>query len=393
MKKTLFLSLFCFVLSPTIAQISTNEQPVSFNRSVGELLKNREIDSRTMPALNMEQIRKEDSEDEQNGVPPRFGFPHKVDFNLTNSGTWVTLPDGSRIWRLSIRCLEALSINLLYDRFWIPDRAKLFIYTNDRRHKIGAFTSRNNKGPTHDIQGFATGLVYGDEVTLEYYLPAGVKEQGVISVAQVVHGYRFIDIEISGKETKSLGSSGSCQVNINCSEGTNWQQEKNAVALILVGGTRVCTGSLVNTTCNDDRPLLLTADHCLAAYGRDAISSPNLTNWSFYWQYERPLCTGSATPPTYSTIGAIAVANNNNSDFALLQLSEDPKELEGVTPYYLGWDRSGSAGTGGVGIHHPSGDAKKIATYTITPSNSDCMGTLNSNFWKINWIATANGIQ
>jgi hypothetical protein len=27
----------------------------------------------------------------------------------------------------------------------------------------------------------------------------------------------------------------------------------------------------------------------------------------------------------------------------------------------LGWDRSGNAGTSGVGIHHPMGDVKKIS--------------------------------
>src|SRR5690606_13410383 len=66
-------------------------------------------------------------------------------------------------------------------------------------------------------------------------------------------------------------------------------------------------------------------------------------------------------------------------------------------PYYLGWDRSGNAGAGGVGIHHPSGDIKKIATYTISPSNSDCFNLIfdgtyyaNANFWKIKWASTTN---
>lgn len=102
--------------------------------------------------------------------------------------------------------------------------------------------------------------------------------------------------------------------------------------------------------------------------------------------------------PIYSTSGAVVVANNANTDFALLQLTEDPKDRIGVTPYYLGWDRSGTPGTGGVGIHHPRGDIKKIATYTITPPNSDCLDDFiagnfysNENFWRINWASTANG--
>lgn len=92
------------------------------------------------------------------------------------------------------------------------------------------------------------------------------------------------------------------------------------------------------------------------------------------------------------------IANNGDTDFALLQLTEDPMDRNCVMPYYLGWDRSGNAGTGGVGIHHSSGDIKKIATHVISPSNSDCFDIMyngtylpNANFWKINWAATANG--
>ena len=237
-------------------------------------------------------------------------------------------------------------------------------------------------------------MLYGDTLVVEYYLPREVEESGIISIAGVVHGYRYINIP--SYSTQSLGSSGGCQVNVNCPEGANWQEEKNAVALILVNGNRYCTGSLTNTTCNDDRPLFLTADHCLGGWANstkhDAITSPNLPHWSFYWHYESPSCTNpNNEPPHLSTVGAMVVANNGNTDFALLQLTEDPKNRNNVIPYYLGWDRSGNAGTGGVGIHHPSGDIKKISTYNGTPTNSLCMGGLNANFWQTGFVATTNG--
>ncbi|ASB48233.1 T9SS type A sorting domain-containing protein [Alkalitalea saponilacus] len=166
------------------------------------------------------------------------------------------------------------------------------------------------------------------------------------------------------------------------------------MALILVGGVRWCTGSLINTVCDDDRPLFLTADHCLGGWANDhikydAITNPVLNHWSFYWNYESPRCPNIAPPPAIlSTVGATVIANNGNTDFALLQLTEDPKDRNGVTPYYLGWDRSGYAGTGGVGIHHPNGDVKKIATYIGTPTNSTC---LNANYWQTGFVATSNG--
>ncbi|GHT79590.1 hypothetical protein AGMMS50262_23470 [Bacteroidia bacterium] len=127
-------------------QISTKELPVSF--SLEQIIKssNDEKFLKVMPAINMEKIYKEDMEDEQNGIPPRFGYGHKVNYNLENSGIWTVLPNGDRIWQLEISCPKALSINLLYDKFWLPEKAKFFIYSNDKKHSIGAFTSINNKG-------------------------------------------------------------------------------------------------------------------------------------------------------------------------------------------------------------------------------------------------------
>jgi lysyl endopeptidase len=386
----LFCGLVYFLPNFISAQIATDELPISSSPQIQQFLETESpsFDMRIMKRIDINEIREEDKMDEELGLPPRFGYPIESDLNLDNSGTWTELPNGDKLWQLGIKSSGALSINLLYDKFWIPEGAQFFLYSEDRRHSIGAITSVNNKGSKEDILGFATGLIYGESVILEYYLPNNVEDKGVISIAGVVHGYRYINLnEFS---TKGLGDSGNCQVNINCIEGDNWQQEKNAVAMILVGGIRICTGSLINTTCNDNRPVFLTANHCLD--GADAIGNPQLNNWSFYWHYEGPSCANpTSQPPILSTVGANVIANNPNTDFALLNLTEDPRERNGVTPFYLGWDRTGNSGTGGVGIHHPRGDIKKIATYTISPSNSDCFSSGNQNYWKINWASTTNG--
>jgi hypothetical protein len=396
MKKNKFIVLLILLLPGfnAIAQLGTKELPVSFSFDKTIQLSDKQS-AKYLPALDMEAIRKEDKDREERGAPPRFGNKHKVDYNLDNSGTWTTLPNGDKIWHLEIFCPQALSINLLYDKFWLPDGAKFFVFSNDKKYHIGAFTSKNNKGTADNPRGFATGLVYGDKVTLEYYLPEKTAETGIISIAYVVHGYRYINLPETADNTVS---SGACQVNINCSEGENWQNEKNAVALILVDGYAYCSGSLINTTANDGRPLFLTADHCICDEGYDALGDSIMDNYSFYWDYESPTCTPTSYPTPLSTSGAIVVANNGSTDFALLRLTEDPMSDPDITTYYLGWDRTGSSGTGGVGIHHPAGDVKKIATHNISPANSDCMDFYycsdylpNSNFWKINWIATTHG--
>ena len=384
--KRLFFAMIIIFLSHSIiyGQISTEEKPISFRTNIPDIRINANT-QKILPQLDMSKIEREDIEDEENGIPPRFGYKHEVDYDLSNSGEWTIMFDGSKIWRLSISCPMALSINILYDKFWIPEGSKFFVYSNDHRYSIGAFTSENNKGEKDFIQGFATGLIYSDQVILEYFLPSEVNEVGVISIAYVVQGYRYI---LLPENNRGYGDSGNCQVNINCREGQDWQNEKNAVAMILVNGNRYCTGSLINTTANDNRPLFLTADHCLGGWANnnvkyDAIGNPNLDHYSFCWHYESPDCTNSV-PVFKETVGAMVTANNDASDFALLKLKEDPAKKIGVTPYYLGWDCSGNTGTGGVGIHHPSGDIKKIATHNMIPQS-------NGNFWHLYWMQTPNG--
>ncbi|MDR1120198.1 MAG: serine protease [Dysgonamonadaceae bacterium] len=396
MKKYNLIICICFVLFglKSYAQISTEELPVSFSFEENTLQFDIET-AQTLPGLDMETINREDREREEENLPTRFGYRHPVHFTLNNSGQWTVMPNGDKLWKLDIYCPEALSINLLYDKLHLPERAKFFVYSSDKRQSIGAFTSINNKGTKENPQGFATGLVYGDKVTLEYYQPEEVTDEGIISIAYVVHGYRYIYLPGS---SENITASGACQVNVNCSEGQNWQNEKNAVALILVDGSAYCSGFLINTTANDARPLFLTANHCICEKGKDALGDSILNTYSFYWNYESPNCTPTTYPTPKSTAGAVVVANNGAVDFALLRLTEDPRNKSDVNTYYLGWDRTGNAGTGGVGIHHPNGDVKKISTYNISPANSNCMDfnycasyLPNSNFWRINWIATTHG--
>jgi hypothetical protein len=376
-----------------MAQISTNEKPVSFDmKSELTVISRSSTPVVTTPKLDMAKIAKEDKEDEEYDMPPRFGYSHIVNYDLNNSGTWYELPNGDKLWQLEVVCPAALSVNFCYDKFWIPEGGKFFVYSKDKKRTIGAFTSRNNNGGREDIRGFATGLVYGNDVVLEYYQPKEVTTDAIISIKYVVHGYRYIRIDGPG-----YGASDTCMVDINCGEGLNWQKEKKAVALIVVSGERWCTGSLINTTDFSHKPYLLTADHCLGGRANnykkyDAVGSPNLDHFTFYWDYEKPNCNYSGAEPSFDkcTQGATVVANSydnteNKSEFALFRLKDDPiTSLSDYTPYYLGWDISGSSGSPGVCIHHPYGDVKKISTILSRPdSSSFSQHHFVLSYWKV----------
>lgn len=89
-----------------------------------------------------------------------------------------------------------------------------------------------------------------------------------------------------------------------------------------------------------------------------------------------------------STSGAILKANNNYSDFALFELTESPLN-NNLDVYFNGWDRTNSPSQGGVGIHHPNGDFKKIATHNMVPAQGQYPNPNSS--WRVNYIATQNG--
>ncbi len=368
MKKYLLTPVvFCISLIG-FAQLSTNEVPLSFK----ENLNRDSIPQVKLSAPDFNQINKQDSIDNLNGLPPRFGYGIEVNLTTENSGKWVDLPNSrGRLWQLEIYSPGALSINLLYDKFYIPPGGKFFVYSVDKKKILGAFTERNNKGDKIQPGAFATSLILKDRIIIEYFNPSYSNEIPIISVNKVVHGYKYITPFNFGD------SDDSCEININCPLGENWQDEKTSVALIVVDGTRWCTGSLINNTLENGAPYLLTADHCLC--GLDAITNPYATTWTFLWNYESPTCENGTDFNPPSTSGATVIANNPASDFALLQLDETPYDLiPSLCLYYNGWSRSNNAASNTTGIHHPMGDIKKISVSYSSPSSYG-----NGNFWQV----------
>ena len=387
MKRVFLLTAFCIVAFNLNAQRATDEEPYGLRNDFRALVQDVVI----LEAPDMETIIKEDIEKEkESDVPLRFAVGIKVNFTPENSGVWQNLADGSKIWRLKVNAPGALSTNTRYGKFWLPDGAKFFVYSEDTRQSIGAIISEFLEERRGEPNEFATALVYGENVVYEYYQPVTVKEAPVILISNIGYGYRYVNNPY--ESTKNFGDAGDCNININCSEGSNWKMEKNAVARVLIpigDDSFWCSCALVNNTLNNYKPYVLTANHCIEG-GYDAEINYDASGMIFYWLYEHPGCANSIVEPNYqrTSTGATVVANNAASDFALLLIypNQDPRKVSGVIPYYLGWDRSGNATSTGVGIHHPRGDVKKISTYTSTPASVTVNGTTNG-YWRVNWYS------
>ena len=380
-------SLFLIVLS--FSQWSSGGSPLSLALDM-----NKEVPTAVLPPLDMQKIAAEDVEDGKNGHIERSAVIRPINLNLYNSGVWTELENGDRIWRLVIHAEDALATTLLYEDFFLPEGAKLFIYKPDYSRVIGAFTSYNN----HESGQFTTELIHGSSCVLEYFEPAAQAFRGSFTVSGVAHFYKNVPQEII---TQDFGDSDNCEVNVNCSEGNAWQNEKKGVARIFVvsgfsGGW--CTGSLVNNTNLDCTPYFLTAFHC-----GGSASASNLNNWVFYFNYEASGCSNPSnqsqvtnSPNYFSLTGCTTVSSsndggNNSSDFLLVEFNQAIPTSADV--YYNGWDRSllNTVSTNGVSIHHPAGDIKKISTYTQNLTTTSWGFSGLPSHYRVYWSSTANG--
>lgn len=380
------LLVLCFTLFISInisfSQISREGMPPSFSAD-NISLDYQQID---LPSPDQSVVDMADANLASSPGPYRIGKLIPLDVDIDNEGTWTDLPYGGRIWRLKIIVRDALATSLYYDRFWLPPNSELYLYNETRTHVIGAFTDFNN----HENGLFATEIIEGESVTLEYYEPEGVTEDPVIHISDVASIFRGVSFTIM-KEPEDRGGSLWCMINVNCPEGDDWQMEKKGVVrqyMVLPGGwVGWCSGSLINNTTWDLTPYVLTAHHC----GEDCTPS-QFNQWIFYFKYESATCTGSTGPSNFTTSGCSVKAEGDRytgSDFALLKLNTTPPESH--EPYWNGWNRSNIGSPSGVSIHHPAGDIKKISTYNSTLTSSQWNNNGVLSHWKCIWAATVNG--
>lgn len=360
MKRMLTISGLCLIPLIALGQISQGGTPPSFSLSLAAT----QVPVAQMAPVDAVAYLAEDAQAAKD-EPYRFAASLDVSLNLNNSGIWESVP-GGRLWRLQISSPGAYSIGLVYDQWHIPEGGQLFIYNVEASQVVGAFTSFNNWMDGTNI----TQPVAGDVTILEYFEPSTVYGQSALSISQVAHAYRNLFGRPDALD--NYGDSGACNNNVNCPEGDLWQTNKRGAAMILTsGGSRLCSGSLVNNTAQDQTPYYLTANHCLGGH----------STWMFMFNYESPGCANQDGPTNQTVANSTLRANWSGSDFALLQLSSNvPESYE---PYFNGWNKVDSAATNSVCIHHPSGDIKKITFDIHAPISDTWSGTPPNSHWRI----------
>lgn len=359
LRKVIILSLLLSgLLLPVCAQISHGGKPLPLilMKSAGDSF------FEEMPAFDVaEELRLDSLNESDMRSGYKFAYKFMTNFTRANSGTSFILPDGTRVWRMGIRSKGALSINVLFTEYELPEGARLFLYNSDQSHILGAFNHLNNS--TLGILPVAP--VYGDELIIEYQEPANVPFPGRLTIGEVNHAYR----SFKGSEPSDTKSTFNCILPAACYENmfAGTDVLARSTVLLIINGTLSCSGVLINNTANDGKPYLLTASHCLNNLFTDL--NPDYekvaeTIVSFF-NYDSPLCNTTLRGTEELSMASTSFRSvNEKHDMALLELKQTPPVY--YRPYYAGWNAMDAGISPYYGIHHPGGSVKRMSWFDGT---------------------------
>ncbi len=362
--------------------------------SLEQLLIDKNVPELYLAAPDLEQLRVEDELRDRQGKFYRIGVAAYAQITPQSAGLWKTMPNGDRQWQIRIKSPGAEALSFQFDVFKLYDNSVFTVHDMNGilRHK--PLTQED----VLDHFMMNAALCFGDEFILTLTEPLGSRPSELF-LNEVMYGYRSTGNPAFAK----INESDPCQVNVNCTPvGNEWQDEKRGVARVLVveGAFQGwCTGSLVNNTAQNCRPYFLTALHC----GENATAA-NMNQWRFAFRYEAPTCANPTSAPTNYFQGCFRIADSGDgggssgSDFLLVQLGTAANEATTITTlksathnvYWNGWDANNTTSNSGSSIHHPSGDIKKISTYSANLVSTTWGGPTGTH-WRVVWTANANG--
>ncbi|MBN2484535.1 MAG: trypsin-like peptidase domain-containing protein [Bacteroidales bacterium] len=328
-------SLFCLQLR---SQVSVGGEP--HGKSLNGFKSASDVPVKNLKKLRVEKLLKADQKSGK--LPLRYALVKNVDIDIKKAGAKTKTLSGN-IWLYKIISPNAKSLSLVFNKYKLPQGAKLFIYNTDFNPVYGAFTNINNK----EHGAFAIADYPGNSLIIEYYEPDNAGFQGQIVLGQIGQAYRSLDEPEVFKAADDDGL-----IDINCSEGDKVQLQKHAVAKMTFGGY-LCTGALINNTRNNGTPYFLTANHCIS----DTETPKTLIT---YFNYEYLDCGASQFSSAKSLSGARYITGFSDTDYTLLLLDEVPAPA--YQAFYAGWNvESDSLVRSGTGIHHPEGARKKVS--------------------------------
>lgn len=332
---------YALVLLSTVAhgQLDRVGTPVSWTQAISVNLENELLTQADVGSLMSEdavhEINREGSY--------RFAYAREVLWNLTNSGTWLNLPNGDRLWLLGIEYAGAHSIALSFSYLSLPKGGKLYVYSEDHADYLGPLTDEDNR---NDELGLPH--IKGSKIFVEYYEPNAYRGQSDLTISYVAGSYRQSQNELQQLQHchEWLNRDGASQAMINASA--------SVIRILVDHGQRYANGVLVNNSAQDGTPYVLMSADALAG-------SPS----SFVFQFDVAslnCLSNEGSCSLQSICGAQLKIHDMGNDVALLQLLKKPRIDWGT--YYSGWNLSQPDNESFSCIQHVRGLPQTVVSYS-----------------------------
>ncbi len=247
---------------------------------------------------------------------------------------------------------------------------ELYLYGVDPRYRIGAVTSQTNNA----ARTLRTAQIPGDSVVVELYVPSGaVQRPFVLSRLYYDFADFFAGHNTLSKASISKESVCSAQMDLPCyGDYADYTAIMHAVLKYTFEKDDylyMCTGTLVNSTNCDARPLILSAAHCVC-------DNETAESTTFYFNYRHTECFSNdmnfqsvsgadllATAPQNpftNRFGAVSHEFYPTLDFSLMSLRNPiPANYK---PYFAGISLSQTENMKTVScLHHPNGSPMKVS--------------------------------
>lgn len=356
MKMKYFIPLFILLATALSVQAQVEMRYYSVPQQSSTLNKAKEFTKdgivQRMPAFNVSELLTEDSKTDKS-APFRFGKDFLLAITLED-GEWHQVDDG-RVWTMAFESSGALSLNFIFEDFFLPEGATLEIINEEGTAFYGPVRADAIPKKGH----FMTDLIPGEKVFFYLYEPFEEFGRSTLTISRLIHAYRGFDM--NRMTSKGKGNADDCNIDVACYP--EYAEEAKATVLTLLwNGYEYCSGALLMSTDYSLKPYFLTAFHCLDINEDGILSNGEIQSaedWSFKFNFKKARCND--TIPSVSTTynGAIFRAAWNNTDFALMEINHDLSTDPNLN--WLGWDRTGNTPTNGACIHHPEGDVMKIS--------------------------------
>ncbi|MDQ6976179.1 MAG: trypsin-like peptidase domain-containing protein [Mariprofundaceae bacterium] len=305
---------------------------------------------------------------------------------------WQSTNDGGMAAVIEVQDPGALAVRLGLEIESITTGTQIRFYGAGIQPQVYGPYPQSGLNITYESLGslFWSPVIDGASIFMEIYLPAGMTTTQAPVIRRIKTSHLWAAAGNGFKRLADIGQSGACNIDAACQ--TPWRTVNKSEAKITFqsgGGSFLCSGTLINdlnTTTNV--PYFLTARHCIS-------TSAAASSITAFWNFQKTTC-GGANPTTVQqqTGGTALLRVSATEDMTLLRFNTAPPG--GL--FMAGWSTAAAVtNTNATGIHHPSGDLKKISNgrtaasyYNVSMTGTTYSSTANAagHWLQIQW---ANG--